>query len=563
MRWQAVWWVVGSGLLLGSCGGTSNKQPGQAGSTCLDDCPDSCEPGRKFCHERQVWACDKTGEDATLVESCALEQECTETDGAAQCQGACPAATPTCDGDVATLCEGDGSGPEPGGEDCSEAGQVCEQGQCVDAACVPGEKQCRNDDVMACGATGKSLTLVDDCKVEEACDPELSLCRPRLCEGGALACDQSRVKECNAAGTGWIATEVDCASQNETCFEGACQEPTCTAAAQLCQDNAVHVCEANGVSLTLVETCQTNYHCQESGVGFAACYVNQCVAGQPVCDGNILKTCSDDGTFPAKGDDCGDEVCQGATCKPVVCDIDESLCKDGNVYGCPEPGVVTSLLRTCPVDTSCGSLEGGVECLARPCTANATACLGNAIGTCAANGQSLGGAAVLNCAGANKVCNAKFECAASAVDTLGLAEEVELVGGGEVAGNVLEVHSNRRLTKLEMNLLLEAPRDLRWVVYEWTGAAFTARVSDITANQNGSGFFSSGVLDYELVAGKRYLLGVSLVVGEGYVYYDGLPWDRELSFANALNSNRYPHDATIGPNYVGTLYRMRLTTELP
>ena len=555
--------VVGLGLALG-CGDTS-KPTGTGSSVCpKDDCPERCEPTRKFCHERQIWECNDQGDEATIVQSCSADEQCREQGDAAACESACFAGQAICEGDVATRCRADGSGPEPGGQDCGATEQVCEQGACVEASCVPGQRLCRDGDVVLCAASGNSVSLVNDCKKDDRiCHPELLICALRVCEAGQLGCDQTRVRKCNDVGTRWNETDMDCATQNQVCAAGQCKDPTCVPGAVQCIDNSLYSCNLDGLTLTLSLACDSNQHCVEINSSEAGCYTNDCLAGFDVCHGNTLKTCNADGTFPADGTDCGDEVCEAGACLPKVCEVGKSSCKDGNVYSCPGRGVRIEISQQCPAETSCALLGTNLDCVARLCKPGAAeACVANSIGQCKADGHGLV-AATKNCESSGDVCSSAGACIKTAVDTLGLAQEVEPLSNNEIVGNVIDVHSKRRLTKLEANLLLDVPRDLRWVLYEWSGTEFVALLSDITANQVGSGFFSSAALDYDLLPGKRYLLAVTLVIGEGYVYYDTPPQERSLSFGYAVNGNRSSYAATTFLQSNTNLYRLRVTTELP
>jgi hypothetical protein len=51
------------------------------------------------------------------------------------------------------------------------------------------------------------------------------------------------------------------------------------------------------------------------------------------------------------------------------------------------------------------------------------------------------------------------------------------------------------------------------------------------SGQSGSGYFSSGPLDYTLVAGQRYVLGVISDSGTVAAHYDAAPWSASTSFA--------------------------------
>jgi hypothetical protein len=382
-----------------------------------------------------------------------------------------------------------------------------------------------------------------------------------LCEPGTTGCSGTRVMACNDAGTSFENTDTDCAQQSQVCLQGECVEPGCKAGTLTCVANSVYACSTSLFEQQLRETCFGG-HCEQLSDTVAVCTPNTCVPEQPTCDGNVLKTCTADGTLPKKGKDCGDDVCEAGVCKPKVCEPFANLCVDGDVHQCPGLGTQTTPLKHCEDGQTCAPFGDSVACRARPCSTGATDCVGNVSGTCALDGMSLSGA-TQDCATTQQVCDASAACSASAIDTAGKAEDVEGITGGNLVGNIIDVHSARRVTKLEANLLLEAPRDLRWMIYEWTGTSFESKVNEITPNNNGSAFFASGPLDFELEVGKRYFLGVGLVVGEGYVYYDGPPWSPSLSFGGALGGATGGYAASYIFEPMINLYQLRVTSELP
>lgn len=89
------------------------------------------------------------------------------------------------------------------------------------------------------------------------------------------------------------------------------------------------------------------------------------------------------------------------------------------------------------------------------------------------------------------------------------------------------------------------------------------KVMEITPNNVGSGFFASSPLDFELEAGKRYLLGVGLVVSDGYLYYDAPPWSPGLSFGGALGGGLGGYSPSYQFEPFDKLYQLRITSELP
>jgi hypothetical protein len=398
-------------------------------------------------------------------------------------------------------------------------------------SCTPDARECRDGDVYECDAGGTEVVLYDDC-------------------------DEAQLEVCDA-------TTLVCMSACPG--DPACPELVCKPGDRLCVGNAVHICQPDGAALVFSEACDPSNCVDEAPEkGFAYCKPRDCVPGTKLCNNNQVRVCADDGTVPAEGTDCGDDVCVMDACQPKLCEPFANFCFEGDVHVCEGLGVASQELKPCPEQAPCAEIAADqFDCRARPCEPGTTACVGNAFGTCATDGQSLS-LVTMNCAASNQVCNATPTCVASAVDAAAVAEEVEPVGSGYFYGNVIDVTSNRLLTKLEVNLLLEAPRDLRFVVYEKKDQSFEVLCSEITANNVGSAFFGTTALSCALEAGKRYAVGVVLVVGEGYHYFDAEPHNGALSFGTALGGTSNMYSATMFFDlYPQSLYRQRLTTELP
>jgi hypothetical protein len=541
-------------------------------ATCLPSqaCSDgacretACVANTRFCKDGSVWKCDSTGGGSLLAQSCNGGDFCRESEGEATCSDqACSAGEPLCEGNVATTCQANGSGPRPGGTDCAETGQACYLGQCRDVSCKAGMKVCQHDDVYLCAQNGTDVSLLADCREDEVCDGVMGACRAKVCEPGKPSCDGSRVTNCNEYGSAWSTTGTDCSATSSVCVDGTCKKQICTPGRSFCQDGAVYACDSTGAVSTLSESCNPQwYHCLEYSF-YAYCATNQCVAGDVVCDGNVVKTCTADGALPANGTVCkSDEYCEAATCKPRGCTVGQSFCKDSDVYYCDYNGPY--LAQECVDQTACQDLSNGAVCTALPCDAGSTVCLGNKVGVCAADGQTLG-KITEDCSAAASICGADLKCAKTAVDILGVAESVEGVGSTSFIGDVIDVTSSRKLTEFSVNLVLGGPRELRWVVYEQTGTTFTARVDKLVPNVTSTGFVSSGALSYALKAGKRYLLGVAISGGDGVAYYDTAPFTRNLSFGTLVGRvlNGYQPTLDAGYFYGEYAYQMKASTEVP
>lgn len=508
--------LLGFGLICSACGGSaSNNSAGNA---------TSCTPGSKRCDGHDIKRCDDSGTRELVWESCS-SAECRVQGGEPSCAKAtCAAGLGICNGTLATQCKPDGSGPVEGGVDCSADDRFCVAGQCRDTPCVAGAKSCKDGDVYLCAADGRSLSLSQTCGSNEVCSNELGACAGRICEPNQGACVGNRTTTCNALGSGFLPAGTDCAAQGKICVDGNCQAAGCPASSLFCHDNSVYECDAQGIRGKLSKKCYDGMeHCEATAGGlYAFCVANDCVAGQKVCAGDTIKTCNAAGQLPDDGTRCAEgEYCENAQCKARGCTLGIAFCKDNDVYDCKFDG--PALHFQCVDGSICRALVADADpnlkpnedlavCVPPPCPPNEMRCMQNKLGTCATDGASLGTVAT-DCAASNQVCTLAGTCEASTIDTLAQDDNELALTGSPFVGDVLEVSSARKLTVIQMWLELTYQADVRWVVFEEVDREFVVRRETTTTAGIGSGFVSSGQFNYQLEAGKRYVLGA--VVPEG------------------------------------------------
>jgi len=450
--------------------------------------------------------------------------------------------------------------------DCSKTKRACYAGQCRDVVCSNGAKACDHGDVYLCSHNGTDAALLTDCRPGEVCDGEMGSCRAQLCEPGKVSCDGTRVQTCNAFGSAWLPGAIDCAADGKICVSGSCRKQLCTANRSFCQDGNVYNCDSSGTTATLTQTCNPqSEHCLTyNNPSFGYCKPNDCHAGDTVCADNMIKVCNADGSLPANGTRCSaTQYCENAQCKDLQCTPGTSFCKGADVYYCDSSGPY--ITEECLSGNQCKALgTSGAVCMPRACTPASSTCLGNQIGTCASDGQSLSLVSD-DCAAAASVCTADLKCAKSATDDVGRDENLEIISASTVIGDVIDVSSPRKLTELQTHLVLAGPRELRWIVYEANDQIFVPKIDKVVATPANNGFLSSGPLDFQLVAGKRYLLGVALAGGDAVDYIDSTPFAGSLSFGTVVGRvlNYYPGSFdvfSVDPNYVTV---MKVTTGAP
>ena len=323
-------------------------------------------------------------------------------------------------------------------------------------------------------------------------------------------------------------------------------------------------CDSTGTVATISQTCNAQTeHCATYSGSFAYCRANDCHGGDTVCADNVIKICNADGTLPVSGTPCSaTQFCENGQCKDLNCVQGSSFCKGADVYYCDFTG--SYLSEQCVGDTTCKAQGTGASCAPLACSPSSSTCIGNQIGTCASDGQSLS-QVTTDCTTSTSVCTADLKCAKSATDTIGVAESVEVVSASTVVGDVFDVESTRKLTELQMQLVLAGPRELRWIVYEVSGQTFVAKIDKVVSSVAGTGFYSSGALNFKLTAGKRYLLAVVVSGGDAVDYIDSYPFTGDVSFGTVSGrvTTYYPGSFDIfnmDPNYVS---QMNVTTESP
>ncbi|MEI9951794.1 MAG: hypothetical protein WDO74_23140 [Pseudomonadota bacterium] len=567
--------VVGSkrcdGLNIKVCDETRTERIAQtcsASQSCANGaCVGStCVPNTKFCQDGAVWKCDDSG-TSTRDQQCSVGLFCRADGDDASCSSqACAPSQPVCNREVATICETDGSGPISGGADCSKSKRACYGGQCRDIACSNGTKLCQHGDVYVCSQNGTDFSLLADCRTGEVCDGDMGSCRAQLCDPGKVSCDGTRVQTCNAFGSAWLPGALDCAEDGKICVSGSCKKQICSANRSYCQDGNLYGCDSTGTGSTLKASCRADTeHCTTYNSGSSGyCEPNACHAGDKLCVDNMIKVCNADGSLPASGTPCGDtQYCENAQCKERGCVPGAYFCKGADVYYCDFSGPY--LQEQCVAETACKPLgTSGAACTPLACSPSSSACVGNQIGICSTDGQSLS-QVTEDCTATTNVCTADLKCAKSVTDAVGVDESVEPIYGGNLLGDVIDVDSSRKLTELQTRLVFAGVRELRWIVYELSGQTFVAKVDKVVSSSAGTGFIASGPLSFQLTAGKRYLLAVVVSGGDAVDYIDGYPFAANVSFGTVVGRvvSYYPGSFDIFSIDRGYVTQMKMTTESP
>jgi hypothetical protein len=378
---QAACNADGNALAICSESGLSIAQVdcGQENGVCANGaCVDVvCAPGERKCSGAStVVECSSNGTQIVPVETCDFAEFCNSNTAACETDR-CVAGSRICDGNFATTCKSDGSGPGLAGVDCSANDRVCSNGECREAVCL-GEYLCQNGDVYRCSEQGTVLTLHDDCDAAEYCNAGLSTCQSTVCAADQRFCEDNIAFRCNALGSDTTNDGTDC--QNDVCIDGRCERVICEAGTYTCRDDTVYFCDYSGTNEVFVQNCESSQYCL-SGSSF--CRADNCIADSTYCDGNSIVTCSSDGSGPiGEARPCEGRVCSLGVCRDRICS-GYHCGDDGNVYSCSPDGLAAAVYDICQPNERCE--EGSSSCKA--CTPGAPICLGNSAATCNANGS--------------------------------------------------------------------------------------------------------------------------------------------------------------------------------
>lgn len=490
-----------------------------------------CEPGVKSCSGRDVEVCSDEGTARSVI------QTCSQTD-------------------------------------------VCRDGECQSVDCIPGRNFCQDGSVWTCGRDG--VEPLQSCQAGETCQvvggtavcvpppPSSTPGAPQMCEAGSKSCDESRVIRCNDLGGGWETT-TDCAATGASCVAGECQSADCKPNAMFCGDDGnVYRCSDDGKSSSRWLTCAvTSFRCIEFDPDTAGCDYESCAPLEVGCDENTIKTCTAEGKWPAQGTDCAsDQYCKSGACVDRFCDPGAIFCQDNDIYACSSLGDLSAVLLECPSDSECHVETFGFVCRPFPCPKGQTMCLGDRAGSCADDGQSLA-AISADCAAEGLLCSPSHTCASTAIDSLGgsglggvISDEIQSTNS--IVGNVVETNTSRMLTEMQLDMVLNAPHELRWCVFELTPSL------DLELKQEwrvsapaGNGFSSSGPISFKVEAGKTYLFGVAFGDGpDAITTVEFEPFERQLSFGRIVGDSQNEYAAIITYPSIGdvSVYLMKLST---
>lgn len=538
-------------------------------AVCVDGAcvPTICTPNEKRCNEDEtaVYVCDEAGTSFVLSTACSSNNYCDEETALCRLR-TCTAGAAVCDGEVATTCNESGSGPAPGGTDCStEDNQACWNGECRPRICT-GSFYCSEGESHDCLNNGTAHAVDVACSATQFCNEATGRCQSQTCAPESAGCVDNTPGVCNAEGSAYEATGDPC-DDGEACVSGVCLPMICTPNSYYCEGQAIYDCGSDGTTSTLVTTCSESRFCEE---GVSSCRTDVCTAGEPTCDGELVATCNsvgsgteDDATACPSGQTCND-----GACVDVVCDAGQRFCDGDTLSLCNETGTGVASTETCSEAQFCDESGDQADCSPDICAAGEPACDGERLATCADDGGSYSDHST-NCANSDKVCNLTA-CANSATDTVGEVGYFDERSNYRIA-NRYYITTTRTLTEIEQYMYVSGTSQFTWFVYEGTTeSSFTKIFESLNTSSGAETFHSSGAISVPLVEGRYYMIGVRVAdeavgyltpVTGGFVSF-GVGNGSDL----ASTTGSLPSSWTVSPYVYGDTwyaYYQRLTTTLP
>lgn len=332
---------------------------------------------------------------------------------------------------------------------------------------------------------------------------------------------------------------------------------------QVCKGSVLYGCNITRTGLEPLVDCAKaapNGFCDVEGENGPTCAHPVCESGAKRCEGTTLYSCDKHGQYVGTVDP---KACPPAPDPAPVCEPDTWRCSNGSVQVCLEQGQ-WSAPAACESGWHCADLGGSGECITNACTAGTTVCLGNQVGSCATDEQSLSDVS-LDCKTQGQVCTAEGACSGTAQDQMGPSPDSKGDVKDWVDLLILDVHTDRTLTELAMHLDLTSAGEVGFLVYEHKNGGYTLELDDATSVEAGDSVFTSHPLDFQLKAGHRYVLGVR-VAAPGSYYLQVVYKSRKLSFANVVGAKGYDGDYQSLPDYLDPNdyeSQLRITTAPP
>lgn len=494
-------------------------EPCLEGKACLSGaCVDViCVPDAFRCNGTALYQCNANGTKETLADLCSGDfgSVCDAESGTCKDSVCYPGAS-TCSGNVVSVCAEDGMSTLPG-TNCATSNQACHQGSCKDVVCED-DYICEGATLRRCLDNGTRLSTIKDCGFETLCDAGAAKCITPICTPGAFVCDGDVATRCKPDGSGYIAGGTDCGASNLVCDGGGCLAKVCTAGSYFCSGGSPQYCGESGATYSPSDACSASEYCVD---GSYYCQFDKCTAGAAVCNGNVATTCASDGSGPvAGGTDCAatSQVCEAGACQAVVCTSGALTCQGEAVYQCQANGTGTQLYDSCTVSEYCDASGETPACMPDLCTAGTLGCNGEVVSTCDANGGSWTSPGA-NCKATNQVCILGGTCAVEEVATQGAITSTKSVSSTQLLA--FRVLTARKLTKIELQGSFAGLQKLTWVVYEKRVGSemYDLAYQKVTSQTMPAlGALQSPALDFQLVAGKSYAVGL-LVSATATVYY--------------------------------------------
>lgn len=264
-------------------------------------------------------------------------------------------------------------------DDCGDAA-VCVDDTCIPRSsmvCDPGATRCDGDDLVRCAADGRSENA-ETCDADEPCwQPEggVAACTAPLCEPDSIGClNDEQAYLCSSDGREQI--PADCRS-GQLCVAGVCIVPECEPDSVVCSGDVVVTCSDEGSIVSSV-ACADTSECRSNPAGCVcsdgACERLTCTPESGRCVGNAAQRCNADGSAWAPATDCGDNFCVAGECREQLCEPSSEECVGEVLLECSSDGGSVAETNCAATSRICTESGSSASCIARVCTPSTSVC---------------------------------------------------------------------------------------------------------------------------------------------------------------------------------------------
>ncbi len=289
-----------------------------------------------------------------------------------------------------------------------------------------------------------------------------------------------------------------------------------------------------------------------------------CTEGELRCSSEDFDVEECDGGKWVTKEECGegwicDDSVDPIVCADQICFPGARYCKMGDVYECASNGLSEEMTENCTDTQYCDEGDDPGECRDMVCVPNENFCETNILKEC--NEEGSASSTLKECG--TGVCDETLENCVFTDEVGGIATSGS--GNNRMRGVYYSCTKNVKIIEISMYLNLNTAGDINFVVYGngGNGTTYTKLFEKtVSFSADGSKFYSTGTIAFDLNSGHKYMIGTSWSQSVGYFSTSGLFPD-DVSFGSATSGfilNSYPAPNSFNENSSSFSYSQKIKT---